>query len=111
MGAEPLVGALCSQCERREDLAACIACGKTICPRHRFGLGSVSDGYVCTMNCALKGYKADKEASEAQTQVWDKTHIRERFSAPSSMAPAILALAVFAIAVVLLGAVVYARFF
>lgn len=110
MGAEQLVGAVCSQCERREDLAACIACGKTICPSHRFGLGSLSDGYTCTMNCAIKGYRAAQAADSAETQVWEKSHIRERPGLFPSVVPAILALAVFTLAVVLLGAVIYARF-
>ena len=33
----------------------CNACGQPICPRHRFGLGSLSDGYSC-LSCGGSGF-------------------------------------------------------
>lgn len=37
----------CAKCERTQNLSPCTACGAFICPSHRCGLGSVSDGYTC----------------------------------------------------------------
>jgi hypothetical protein len=68
----PLVGAICSQCERTEELVACIACGKTVCGWHRMGLGSVSDGYACSMRCSLSGFR------EVPVPRTDISQIRER---------------------------------
>jgi hypothetical protein len=84
MGAENLVGAICAHCERTTDLEACIACGKTICPSHRFGLGSVSDGYTCTLKCAMNGYSGRPKlrlavpTDEVTEPNGDLSHIRSR---------------------------------
>lgn len=37
----------CYYCEETENLDACRRCMKMVCPQHRWGTGSLSDGYYC----------------------------------------------------------------
>lgn len=37
----------CKFCDSREDLWTCGICGLPICGNHRWGTGSLSDGYYC----------------------------------------------------------------
>jgi len=45
---DPVVlGDACVVCLSTEHLSACRGCGRIICPSHRYGTGSLSDGYSC----------------------------------------------------------------
>lgn len=45
---DPIVlGDACVVCLSAEHLSACRGCGRIICPSHRYGTGSLSDGYSC----------------------------------------------------------------
>lgn len=45
---DPVVlGDACVVCLSTEHLSACRGCGRIICPSHRYGTGSLSDGYAC----------------------------------------------------------------
>lgn len=46
----------CKECSTTTDTAQCAACGQWVCPSHRAGLGSASDGYTCTGACLLFGF-------------------------------------------------------
>lgn len=37
----------CYYCEEMENLDVCRRCMKMVCPQHRWGTGSLSDGYYC----------------------------------------------------------------
>ncbi len=37
----------CHYCEETDNLDTCRRCLRPICPQHRWGTGSVSDGYYC----------------------------------------------------------------
>lgn len=43
----------CGLCGSQRNLERCNVCKRPICPKCRWGLGSVTDGYTCIDACAL----------------------------------------------------------
>lgn len=43
----PLNELVCTDCKSNLAIELCINCRKPVCPSHRTGWGSVSDGYTC----------------------------------------------------------------
>ena len=39
---------LCHVCQSADNTALCQKCGKPVCGQHRWGFGSVSEGYFCS---------------------------------------------------------------
>lgn len=56
--------AVCTECGDSRSIEPCAACGTPVCPSHRAGLGSLSDGYTCK-DC--HGYGFGGFASAAAT--------------------------------------------
>jgi len=46
---------ICLECGSNRKVEFCIACYAPVCPSHRAGFGSVSDGYTC-MGCVGHGF-------------------------------------------------------
>ena len=46
---------VCNDCNSNLAIELCINCKNPVCPSHRAGLGSVSDGYTCK-NCHGFGF-------------------------------------------------------
>jgi hypothetical protein len=72
----------CAACESPHALAACRVCGKLVCPKHRVGTGSLSDGYNCSgtgSSCWL-GFVGEELKTPTQPKInywrWDKTDVK-----------------------------------
>lgn len=46
----------CKNCNETDNVVRCRVCDKLVCPSHRSGLGSISDGYTCNDTCLLYGF-------------------------------------------------------
>lgn len=46
---------ICTECGVSRNVELCAACSLPVCPRHRVGLGSLSDGYTC-IGCVGYGF-------------------------------------------------------
>jgi hypothetical protein len=53
----------CYYCDKAEDLDTCRRCLKPICPNHRWGTGSLSDGYYCLSSTNECGDESDEDES------------------------------------------------
>lgn len=47
MPGQPITQLQCHKCGAPDHLEPCIECHKPVCPKCRWGTGSLSDGYTC----------------------------------------------------------------
>jgi len=62
----------CQECGSTSNTDPCASCGANVCPKHRAGLGSISDGYTCK-DCLGYGFAAATQFEHTSSRL--KRHV------------------------------------